>query len=99
MRFVMRVFAILIILVVCSFQAQVRAQAEQSNPQPCVVQLSDTTVHYQPILVGSPQTTSMESGLVILKPGSSGSQHSSKSYEEAIIVISGLGELLGYEVI
>ena len=94
MPFVIRVFAILIVFVFSSLQAQVRAQANQSHPQPCVIQLSDTTIHYQPILTGSPQTTSMESGLVILKPGALGTQHSSKNYEEAIIVVSGMGELL-----
>jgi mannose-6-phosphate isomerase-like protein (cupin superfamily) len=36
----------------------------------------------------------MEAGLVILMPGKSGSQHSSKGYEEALVIISGEGELV-----
>jgi quercetin dioxygenase-like cupin family protein len=89
-----RILSILGMLVFNCSVAQARAETAPSSPRPCVVQLSDTTIHYQPILTGAPQTTSMESGLVILKPGASGTQHSTKDYEEAIIVISGEGELL-----
>jgi mannose-6-phosphate isomerase-like protein (cupin superfamily) len=35
----------------------------------------------------------MESGLVILAPGRSGEQHSSKRYEEALVILSGEGEM------
>ncbi len=64
------------------------------TPHPCVIELSDTTTHYEPILNGPPQTTAMESGLVILMPGKSGSKHSSKGYEEALVILSGEGELV-----
>jgi mannose-6-phosphate isomerase-like protein (cupin superfamily) len=36
----------------------------------------------------------MESGVVTLKPGESGTQHSTKDYEEAIVVFSGVGEMV-----
>jgi mannose-6-phosphate isomerase-like protein (cupin superfamily) len=36
----------------------------------------------------------MESGYVILMPGKSGSRHSSKGYEETLVVISGEGEMV-----
>lgn len=74
--------------------ASAMAETNESTPQPCVIQLSDTTTHYQPILNGAPQTASMEAGFVILMPGKSGSQHSSKGYEEALVIISGEGEML-----
>jgi mannose-6-phosphate isomerase-like protein (cupin superfamily) len=66
----------------------------QTIPQPCVIKLSDTTTHHQAILTGPPQTTNMESGLVVLMPGKSGTQHSSKGYEEALVVIAGEGEMV-----
>ncbi len=66
----------------------------QTIPQPSIIKLSDTTTHYQPILTGPPQTASMESGLVILMPGKSGTQHASKDYEEALVILSGEGEMV-----
>jgi mannose-6-phosphate isomerase-like protein (cupin superfamily) len=36
----------------------------------------------------------MESGLVILGPGKSGSVHSSKDYEETLVILSGEGEMV-----
>jgi quercetin dioxygenase-like cupin family protein len=89
-----RIRFILGILFSVFVQAQVSCQTDQSSPQPCVVQFSDTTTLYQPVLTGPPQTTSMESGVVTLKPGKSGTQHSTKNYEEAVIVISGEGEMI-----
>jgi len=88
-----RRLSILTILTSALVQIQMSAQTDQAMPQPCVVQLNDTTTYYQPLLTGPPQTMSMESGLVILNPGKSGEQHSSKGYEEEIIVISGEGEM------
>jgi mannose-6-phosphate isomerase-like protein (cupin superfamily) len=84
---------LMFLFVLVSLQIPLKAQTGESHPQPCAIQLQDTTTHYQPILTGPPQTTSMESGLVVLGPGKSGTQHSSKGYEEAIIVLSGEGEL------
>lgn len=86
-----RMLPVVLLLVFC--QVLLTAQTSREGPQACAVQLQDTTTHYQPILTGPPQTTSMESGLVVLEPGKSGTQHSSKGYEEAIIVLSGEGEL------
>jgi mannose-6-phosphate isomerase-like protein (cupin superfamily) len=89
-----RFVPMLIVVILTCCPARGVAQTNQTRPQPCVVQLSDTTTHYQPILNGPPQTTSMESGLVILGPGKSGRQHSTKGYEEALVVISGMGEMI-----
>lgn len=90
----MQFLTILVLLGTAIETVPVFAQTAQTTPQPCVIKLSDTTTHYQPILNGPPQTTSMESGLVILMPGKSGSQHSSKGYEEALVIISGEGEMV-----
>jgi mannose-6-phosphate isomerase-like protein (cupin superfamily) len=48
---------------------------------------------YQPILEGPPGTRGMESGRVEIAPGETGHLHSTKSYEEAVTILAGSGEL------
>ena len=72
---------------------QATAQSKRFKLQACLVQLSDSTSHYQEVLSGPPETASMESGLVVLFPSTSVGKHSTKSYEEAVIVFSGAGEM------
>ena len=55
---------------------QATAQSKQLKPQACLVQLSDSTSHYQEVLSGPPETASMESGLVVLFPSTSVGKHS-----------------------
>jgi len=69
------------------------AQMKDSNAKPLVVQLNGESVDYQKVLAGPPQTVSMESGLVVLAPAKSVGKHSTKSYEEAVIVLAGTGEM------
>jgi len=76
------------ILVICVQEMQ----AQTGLPKPFVVQLSDTTHDYQRVFAGPPQTKSMHSGLVVLAPAKSVGKHSTKSYEEAIVVLSGVGQ-------
>ena len=66
--------------------------AQTGPPKPFVVQLSDTTNDYQQVFAGPPQTKSMHSGLIVLAPSKSVGKHSTKSYEEAVVVLSGTGE-------
>jgi quercetin dioxygenase-like cupin family protein len=87
-------FVRFVLLGVAVNAASVIAQPASTAPQPCVIQFSDTTTHYQPLLNGAPQTAGMEAGLVTLMPGQSGSQHSSKGYEEALVIISGEGDMV-----
>jgi quercetin dioxygenase-like cupin family protein len=68
-------------------------QTKDSKPQPRVVELGADVSDYQKVLSGPPQTVSMESGLVILAPSKSVGKHSTKSYEEAVIVFAGTGEM------
>ena len=68
------------------------ALAQGGLPKPFAVQLSDTTSDYQRVFAGPPQTKSMHSGLVVLAPNKSVGKHSTKSYEEAIVVLSGTGQ-------
>ena len=64
---------------------QATAQSKRFKLQACLVQLSDSTSHYQEVLSGPPETASMESGLVVLFPSTSVGKHSTKSY-----VLSGI---------
>ena len=83
-------FTLFVLLVLCAYVHP--ASAQSSLPKPFVVQLSDTTTDYQQVFAGPPQTKSMHSGLVVLAPTKSVGKHSTKSYEEAIVVLSGSGE-------
>jgi len=84
-----------VVLALCHGNAwPLTVQSDQATPQPMVVQLNEKTTDYQEILAGPPQTASMESGLVVLGPGKSGEQHSTKGYEEVLVVLSGSGELV-----
>ena len=70
----------------------VSLNAQTGLPKPFVVHLSDSTSDYQQVFAGPPQTSSMHSGLVVIAPTKSVGKHSTKSYEEAIVVLSGIGE-------
>jgi mannose-6-phosphate isomerase-like protein (cupin superfamily) len=58
-----------------------------------VVRLSEGDKH-QPLLTGPPQTKGFQSGRVVLQPGEDVGQHSTKHYEEALIILEGKGEAL-----
>ena len=90
----LRIAALAALVSAAAGVAGVSTHPDHPAPQPSVTALSDTTSHYQPILDGPPGTTSMESGYVILQPGATGSKHSSKRYEEALVILSGEGELV-----
>ena len=48
---------------------------------------------YQPIVEGAPRSRGMESGRVALTAGAVGELHSTKQYEEIIVLLQGSGEL------
>lgn len=48
---------------------------------------------YLPLLQGPPETVTMHSGLVALEPGKSVGRHSTKGYEEIVLVLEGRGEM------
>ena len=48
---------------------------------------------YTKILGGSPETTCLKSGCVILEPGKSVGKHNTNGYEELIVPLEGEGEL------
>jgi mannose-6-phosphate isomerase-like protein (cupin superfamily) len=58
-----------------------------------VIDLNKST-EYQKILDGQPQTCGMRCGRVYLKSGQTCGQHSTAEHEEALVFLSGQGELL-----
>lgn len=50
----------------------------------------DSTDYFQ--ILGENQTRTMRSGLVTLKPGENVGEHSTKSYEEMLVILNGKGE-------
>lgn len=52
-----------------------------------------TDNNYQPLLTGPPESVGMESGRVVKLPGQKGSIHSTKTYEEVLIVLKGKGKV------
>jgi len=82
------VVCVFVILIACL----VPVNAQTGLPKPFVVQLTDTASDYQKVFAGPPQTKSMHSGLVVIAPSKSVGKHSTKSYEEAVVVLSGTGE-------
>ena len=59
--------------------------------KPIVIELQTDDV-YQSLLKGPPRTMGMRSGRVVLNPGESVGEHSTKEHEEIIIVLEGSGE-------
>jgi len=64
-----------------------------AGPKPRVIKLKEDIRDYQEVLGGPPATYSMESGLVVIRPSESIGKHSTKSYEEALVVFEGIGEM------
>jgi len=62
--------------------------------QPLVINLDTTITGYTKILGGPPDSKFMRSGNVLLLPGESVGEHSTKSNEELIIVLEGRGQFI-----
>ena len=64
------------------------------HPQARLVTLDPKADQYVRVLGGPPATVTMRSGYVVLAPGKSVGEHSTESYEEAVIVLEGDGEMV-----
>jgi quercetin dioxygenase-like cupin family protein len=64
------------------------------RPGPRVISLDAGASNYLPLLEGPPDSITMRSGVVTLAPGSAVGVHSTKAFEELVIVLEGQGELL-----
>ena len=87
-----RVLPFLTMTAVLSLLILGASSAQTKSPKPFTTQLSDTTSDYQRVFEGPPQTISMHSGLVVLAASKSVGKHSTKDYEEAVVVFAGTGE-------
>jgi mannose-6-phosphate isomerase-like protein (cupin superfamily) len=66
--------------------------SEPQKPHAKVVAL-ESTAKELPILNGPPETVSMRSGLILLKPGEAVGKHTTGQHEEVLIVLEGKGEM------
>jgi len=69
------------------------AQTDKSAPKPRVTQLNPSAVDSMDIFKGPPETVTMRSGYMVLAPSKSVGKHSTRHYEEAVIVLAGTGEM------
>jgi mannose-6-phosphate isomerase-like protein (cupin superfamily) len=83
------IFTCAALVVICGALGQTKS----TKLMPLVVDLNMKSMEYQEVLGGPPRTVSMESGLVVLAPSKSGKQHSTKKYEEVLVVFDGTGEM------
>jgi quercetin dioxygenase-like cupin family protein len=63
------------------------------HPAPKGVTLQPDGTSYTSIVGGPPESVTMESGYVVVLPSTSGEKHSSKQYEEVLVVLAGAGEM------
>ena len=67
-------------------------------PEPRVINVDQGEKAYCRILCGPPESVTMRSGKVVLQPGESVGKHSTKDFEEFIIILEGKGLFLLNEV-
>ena len=64
-----------------------------SGPRPKAVVLPADGADHTSVVAGPPESVTMESGHVVLQAGQAGEKHSSKQYEEVLVVLGGTGEM------
>ena len=69
------------------------AQTGLPKPIPRLIQLNQAAVESCDVFKGPPETVTMHSGYMVLAPSKSVGKHSTRGYEEAVIVLSGAGEM------
>ena len=70
-----------------------RAQTPPPKPIPRLIELNQAAVGSCDVFKGPPETVTMLSGYMVLAPLKSVGKHSTKGYEESVIVLSGSGEM------
>lgn len=66
---------------------------QDAKPVPKVIRLDSGGKDYLRVLGGPPETSTMHAGLVTLAPGKSVGRHSTKKYEEVLVVFEGQGRM------
>lgn len=85
--------AALVTMVLGWFVSVAKARDPAAAPAVKTMRLDASGKDYLPLLQGPPETVTMHSGLVVLAPGKSVGRHSTKGYEEIVIVLEGRGEM------
>lgn len=88
-----KIFLLLMALTVYSSYSQ-QKRTTTNIPKPKLVSLNLSSGKYQPIFKGFPETSTIKSGFVTLKPGESVGEHSTGGNEEMIVVLEGQCELM-----
>jgi len=82
-----------ILILLASLSTFAYAQKKAVKPSPKLISLDPSAQKSMHVLNGSPETVSMRSGYVVLAPTQSVGQHSTKDNEEALVILSGNGEM------
>jgi mannose-6-phosphate isomerase-like protein (cupin superfamily) len=64
------------------------------KPTPHLIKLNMKSTNYQRVLSGSPETSTMRSGLVTLAPGKAVGKHNTEKFEELVVILEGNGVML-----
>jgi mannose-6-phosphate isomerase-like protein (cupin superfamily) len=81
------------VLAVAALAAGAGDQAGGPKLKPRTVQLNPGATDFTQVLSGPPETVTMESGYVTLRPAASVGRHSTEGYEEILVVLQGSGEM------
>ncbi len=84
---------IISVMVVAWIGGTAAIPAQEAKPVPKVIKLDSGGKDYLRVLGGPPETSTMRSGLVTLAPGKSVGRHSTKKYEEVLVVLEGQGKM------
>ena len=68
-------------------------EKEKHVPEPKLISLDLSSKDYMRVLGGPPETVTMHSGLVVLRPGQSVGRHNTENYEEVLLVLEGSGTM------
>ena len=82
-----------LVILVLGISVSSPAQSKKQKPEACVLQFNTATTDYQSLLGGPPQTAGMEAGVIVLAPSKSVGKHSTKNFEEMLVILSGTGKL------
>jgi mannose-6-phosphate isomerase-like protein (cupin superfamily) len=88
-----KIFLVLISSVLIGLPQHSYAQKNTIKPEPKLVALDKLSPDSAQVFNGPPETVTMRSGYMVLGPTKSVGRHSTKNNEEAIVVLSGTGEM------
>lgn len=90
----LRSFTLLIGVALIASSPSANAQKElRTMPKPHLIVLNPSAAESTDVFKGPPETVTMRSGLMVLAPSKSVGKHSTHTYEEAVIVLAGTGEM------